>query len=66
MSEPSDKEAALQATLDALTATLKSLQASVNANSQVIQCLDANRPPSSGSSTMPSSGEHHNDRPPWF
>jgi hypothetical protein len=66
MSEPNDKEATLQGTLDALAATLKSLQASVNTNSQVIQRLDANRPPSSGSGTMPSSGEHHNDWSPRF
>ena len=42
MGDTSAKEAALQATLDTLAATLKSLQASVDANSQAIQRLDAN------------------------
>ncbi|XP_066313445.1 uncharacterized protein [Miscanthus floridulus] len=57
--------AALQATLDALAATLKSLQTSVDANSRAIQRLSEER--SSGSSSSKNgTGEHHQDRPPRF
>ena len=61
-----DREAALQATLDALAATLKSLQASVDANSQAIQRLNAAQPTSSSSGNKSATGEHHQDRPPRF
>jgi hypothetical protein len=52
---------ALQTTLDALAASLKSLQASVEANSLAIQCLhEAQAPPSpSASGNHFASGEHH-------
>ncbi|XP_066359602.1 uncharacterized protein [Miscanthus floridulus] len=64
MSDPN----ALQTTLNALAASLKSLQASVEANSLAIQHLhDTRHPPSSSSSVDKSaSGEHHQDRPPRF
>jgi len=61
-----DREAALRATLDALAATLKSLQASVDANSQAIQRLNAAQPTSSSSGNKSATGEHHQDRPPRF
>ena len=57
--------AALQATLDALAATLKTLQTSVEANTQAIKCLSEDRSPSSSSSKN-GNGEHHQDRPPRF
>jgi len=57
--------AALQATLDALAATLKSLQTSVDANSQVIKRLSEERSSWSSSSKSETS-EHHQDRPPRF
>ncbi|XP_066341688.1 uncharacterized protein [Miscanthus floridulus] len=61
-----DREAALQATLDALAATLKSLQASVDANSQAIQLLNAAQPTPSSSDNKSAIVEHHQDRPPRF
>ncbi|XP_066361073.1 uncharacterized protein [Miscanthus floridulus] len=57
--------AALQATLDALAATLKSLQTSVDANSQAIKRLSEERS-SWSSSSKSGTGEHHQDRPPRF
>jgi len=54
----------LKATLDTLTAAVKTLQASVEANSKAIQYLSTERSSSSG--TKPGFGEHHNDRPPKF
>ena len=57
--------AALQATLDALAATLKSLQTSVDANSRAIQRLSEERS-SWSSSSKNGTGEHHQDRPPRF
>ncbi|KAI4330765.1 hypothetical protein MLD38_029019 [Melastoma candidum] len=62
-----DKDAALQTTLDTLAATLKALQASVEANSQAIQRLSAATPqPSSSYGNRTASGEHNQDRPPRF
>ena len=61
-----DQEATLQATLDALAATLKSLQASVDANSQAIQRLNAAQPTSSYFNYKSAFREHHQDRPPRF
>ena len=60
--------AALQATLDSLVASIRTLQTSVEANAQAIQRLDAARPPPGGSSSSAhsGSGEHHQDRPPRF
>jgi len=60
--------AALQATLDSLVASIKMLQTSVEANAQAIQRLDAERPPPGGgsSSSHSGTGEHHQDRPPRF
>jgi len=56
---------ALQATLDALAETLKSLQTTVEANSLAIQRLsDAQQQSSSGNRFA--TGEHHQDRPPRF
>jgi hypothetical protein len=52
--------AALQATLDALAATLQTLQTSVEANTQAIKCLSEERSSKAGTS------EHHQDRPPRF
>ena len=57
--------AALQATLDALAATLKSLQTSVDANSQAMKRLSEERS-SWSSSSKSGTGEHHQDRPPRF
>ena len=57
--------AALQATLDALAATLKTLQTSVEANTHAIRRLSEDRPQSSFSSKN-GTGEHHQDRPPRF
>jgi len=58
---------ALQTTLDALAETLKSLQATVEANSLAIQRLnDAQQTSSSSSGNRFATGEHHQDRPPWF
>ncbi|KAI4302130.1 hypothetical protein MLD38_037914 [Melastoma candidum] len=54
-------------TLDTLAATLKALQASVEANSQAIQRLSAATPPPSSSyGNRTASGEHNQDRPPRF
>jgi len=63
-----DNSNTLQTTLETLAASLKSLQASVEANSLAIQCLDKAQQPSSSSSSGPrfGSGEHHQDRPPRF
>ena len=60
--------AALQATLDSLVASIRTLQTSVEANAQAIQRLDAARTPPGGSSSSAhsGSGEHHQDRPPRF
>ena len=60
--------AALQATLDSLVASIMTLQMSVEANAQAIQRLDAARLPPDGSSysAHSGSGEHHQDRPPRF
>ena len=60
--------AALQATLDSLVASILMLQKSVEANAQAIQRLDAARPPPGGGSPSSHSGtgEHHQDRPPRF
>jgi len=60
--------AALQATLDSLVASIRTLQTSVEANAQAIQRLDAARPPPGGgsSSSHSGTGEHHQDRPPRF
>ncbi|XP_066330153.1 uncharacterized protein [Miscanthus floridulus] len=60
--------AALQATLDSLVASIRTLQTSVEANAQAIQLLDAALPPPCGSShsAHSGSGEHHQDRPPRF
>jgi uncharacterized coiled-coil protein SlyX len=57
--------AALQATLDALTATLQTLQTFVEANTQAIKRLSEDRF-SSSSSSKNGNGEHHQDRPPHF
>ena len=57
--------AALQATLDALTATLKTLHTSVEANTQAIRRLSEERS-SWSSSSKGGTGEHHQDRPPRF
>lgn len=57
-------DAAIQASLEALTATIKSLQASVEANSQAIQLL--NNQCTGSTSGRTSSGEHTQDRPPRF
>ena len=57
--------AALQATLDVLAATLKSLQTFVDANSQAIKRLSEERS-SWSSSSKSGTGEHHQDRPPRF
>ena len=63
-----DDNTSLQTTLETLAASLKSLQASVEANSLAIQRLhEAQLPPSSSSSgNRFASGEHHQDRPPRF
>jgi hypothetical protein len=55
----------LKATLDTLAEALKTLQASVEANSQAIQRLSTDASASS-SGTKASMGEHHQDRPPRF
>ena len=58
---------ALQTTLDTLATTLKSLQATVDANAIAIQRLsDAQNTSSSSSGNRFASGEHHQDRPPRF
>ncbi|XP_066373865.1 uncharacterized protein [Miscanthus floridulus] len=57
--------AALQATLDALAVTLKTLHTSVEANTQAIRRLSEERS-SWSSSSKGGTGEHHQDRPPWF
>jgi len=54
----------LKATLDMLTASVKTLQASVDANSKAIHFLSTECSSSSG--TKQGFGEHHNDRPPKF
>jgi len=63
-----DNSNTLQTTLETLAASLKSLQASVEANSLAIQRLDKAQQPSSSSSPGPrfGSGEHHQDWPPRF
>jgi hypothetical protein len=55
----------LKATLDTLAEALKTLQASVEANSQAIQRLSADASASSFG-TKGSMGEHHQDQPPRF
>ena len=58
---------ALQTMLHTLAASLKSLQASVEANALAIQCLhDAQYTSSASSGNSFASGEHHQDRPPRF
>jgi len=57
--------AALQATLDALAATLQTLHTSVEANTQAIRRLSEERS-SWSSSSKGGTGEHHQDRPPRF
>ena len=57
--------AALQATLDALAATLKTLHTSVEANTQAIRRLSEERS-SWSSSSKGGTGEHHQDRPSRF
>ena len=63
-----DNSNTLQTTLETLAASLKSLQASVEANSLAIQRLHKAQQPPSSSSSGPrfGSGEHHQDRPPRF
>jgi hypothetical protein len=71
MGEPADTFTAItaiQATLDTLVTSLASLQTSVEANAQAIQCLDAVRAPPGGSGAAGCTGfgEHHQDCPSWF
>jgi hypothetical protein len=56
----------LKATLDTLAAAMKTLQATVEANSQAIVRLSSEPRTSSSSSKAPAGGEHHQDRPPRF
>lgn len=55
----------LKATVEALTNSLKTMQASIEANAKEIELLTSDRS-STSSRTKPSSGEHHNDHPPKF
>ena len=68
MADNTINTAALQATLDSLVASIRTLQTSVEANALAIQRLDSARPPPGGSSSSAHSrsGEHHQDRPPRF
>jgi hypothetical protein len=61
-------QAAMQATLDSLVQSIKTLQTPVEANAQAIQRLDTAVAPPGGSytSSRPGSVEHHQDRPPRF
>jgi hypothetical protein len=54
----------LKASIETLTNSLKTLQATVEANAKAIATLTSDRTSSSG--TKMSSGEHHNDQPPKF
>jgi len=54
----------LKASIEALTASLKTLQDTVAANAQAIATLTAEKSNSSGIKS--STGEHHQDRPPRF
>ena len=58
----------MQATLESLVQSIKTLHTSVEANAQAIQRLDAAVAPAGGSmsSSRTGSGEHHQDRPPRF
>ena len=49
MADNTVNNVALQATLDSLVASIRTLQTSVEANAQAIQRLDAARPPPGGS-----------------
>jgi hypothetical protein len=63
-----DNNAALQATLDTLVASIKSLQTSMDANAHAIKRLETVCTPSASSSTSShtGTGEHHQDQPPRF
>ena len=64
MGDNSEDNANLKTTVEALTNAIKLLQTTVDANATAIAALTADR--ASSSSSKHGSGEHHNDRPPWF